>query len=142
MRVRYLTAADMPKLADLYRCFWNEDSNVEKMKDQFQKLQTSNTHILLGAEENGLLIGSVMGVVCEEFYGDCRPFLVLENMIVDPNFRRSGAGKALLAFLEEEARKRNCTQIILVTEKNRADACSFYEACGFQTENTGYKKKL
>jgi len=38
---------------------------------------------LLSAVENSLLIGSAMGVICGELYGDCRPFLVLENMIVE-----------------------------------------------------------
>ena len=53
-----------------------------------------------------------------------------------------GVGRSLLLCLEQMARERACTQIILVTEKNRLDACAFYEACGFQQENTGYKKKL
>ena len=132
----------MPQLSELYRHFWGEASDVEKMKRQFVFLQKKGTHILLGAEENSRLMGSVMGVVCEELYGDCRPFLVLENMIVSPECRQKGVGRSLLLRLEQMARERACTQIILVTEKNRLDACAFYEACGFQQENTGYKKKL
>lgn len=47
-----------------------------------------------------------MGVICEELYGDCRPFLVLENMIIDKSYRKKGIGKALISELEEVATKK------------------------------------
>lgn len=52
---------------------------------------------------NGLLVGSVMGVTCEELYGSCKPFLVLENMIVDRKYRNKGVGKALISEIEKIA---------------------------------------
>ena len=142
MKVRLLQKHDLPALAMLYRQFWNEDSDLCKMEQQFDVLKKVGSHIVLVCEKDGAIIGSVMGVVCPEFYGDCDPFLVVENMIVDRTCRRSGVGKVLLSKLEELAKERNCTQMILVTEKNRLDACGFYEAYGFQTNTTGYKKKL
>ena len=63
-------------------------------------------------------------------------------MVVDQNARRKGIGKSLIARLEEIVKSKNCSKIILVTELERADACLFYEVCGFQTNNKGYKKKL
>jgi GNAT superfamily N-acetyltransferase len=134
---------DIPQLAELYKQFWCEDSDIEKMKIKFIKLQKSDTHILLSAVEQNQLIGSVTGIVCEELYGDCRPFLVVEDMVVDKNKRKQGVGKALFSELERLAKNKNCTQIILVTESDRIDACSFYESMGFHpTANKGYKKKL
>ncbi len=113
------------------------------MVAQFEKLDRLQTHILLSATDQRKLIGSVMGIVCEELYGDCRPFLVIENMIVDREYRKSGIGKALLKELEDRAKQRNCTRMILVTETDRADACAFYEACGFHPSSAkGFKKKI
>ena len=142
MRIRTLEKSDMKRLAALYRQFWNEQSDAEEMEKQFDIIQRENSHLLLAAEEDGLLIGSVMGVICKELYGDCRPFLVVENMIVDYSGRRKGVGSALLSELEKMARLRECTQMILVTEMERFDACGFYESFGFQKNNKGYKKKL
>lgn len=143
MEIRPMKIEDIPNLAALYRQFWNEDSCVEKMSAQFLKLQSSSTHIFLAATEQGHLIGSVMGVVCEELYGQCRPFLVVENMIVDTDHRKKGGGKALMTELQQAAIDRGCTQMILVTETNRLDACRFYESVGFHPlANKGYKKKL
>lgn len=142
MDIREMEKADLPQLAALYRQFWQEESDLVKMKQQFERLSRRNTHILLSAVEAGVLVGSVMGIVCEELYGDCRPFLVVENMIVDKAYRQRGVGKALLQKLEKRAKARGCTQMILVTEAEREDACAFYEACGFQLNNRGFKKKL
>jgi len=142
MLIRSMVIEDVSQLSTLYQQFWNELSDVNKMREQFVKIKGSNTHILLSAVEDNKLIGSVMGIICEELYGECKPFLLVENMIVDKYSRRKGIGSALLTELEKLAREKDCTQIILVTESDRFDACGFYEAYGFQQNNKGYKKKL
>lgn len=141
--IRKLQTKDLPQLSNLYQQFWNEESNLAMMKQTFDNLKSNNLYMLLGFFENDTLLGSVMGIVCYELYGDCFPFLVLENMIVDKNHRKKGIGKILIKELEKQAKEKGCKQIILVTEANRIDACAFYEAVGFHpTANKGYKKKL
>lgn len=143
MIIRQMIADDIPQLEKLYRQFWGEESSIETMKKQFDKLLQTETHIFLSAMENDKLIGSVMGVICEELYGDCQPFLVLENMIVDQNHRNEGAGKALVSALEKIAFHKNCSQVILVTERDRGDAVHFYESAGYSSQtHVGFKKKL
>lgn len=143
MIVREMITDDIPQLAQLYKQFWDEESSVETMRKKYNQFQENGSHILLSAVENGELIGSIMGVICGELYGDCRPFLVLENLIVDRRYRNQGVGKALTSELEKKAAEKNCTQIILVTETNRIDACRFYESAGYNPDtHTGYKKKL
>lgn len=141
--VRDLERKDMKKLAKLYAQFWGERSDVGKMRALFDRLRERDDYILLGAEEDGKLAGSVSGIVCQELYGDCRPFVVVENMIVDERYRRRGIGRKLLAELEDRARAKGCGQVILVTEHDRKDACAFYESAGFHpTANAGFKKTL
>jgi len=143
MKIRAMQAADLQTLARLYRQFWGEASDLHAMEQKFRALRDNEAYILLCAEEDGQVIGSVMGVVCEELYGDCKPFLVLENMIVDQTLRQKGVGRRLFEELEHRALEKNCVQMILVTEQERADACAFYESLGFHpTHNKGYKKKL
>jgi len=113
------------------------------MKGKLARLQGNDAYILLCAAEDEKLAGSATGIVCEELYEDCKPFLVVENMVVDSAYRKKGIGKALLAELEKRAKAKGCTQMILVTETERKDACRFYESAGFHpTANKGYKKKL
>lgn len=143
MIIREMVIEDIPQLANLYKQFWNEDSYVDTMYQKYSQYITEGSHILLSAVENNSLIGSVMGVICGELYGDCRPFLVLENMIIDKDHRNRGIGKELIFELEKRATEKNCTQIILVTESDRVDACKFYESVGYNPEtHMGFKKKL
>lgn len=143
MIIREMIVDDIPQLAQLYKQFWDEESCVETMYKKFNKFHENGSHILLSAVENNQLIGSVMGVICGELYGDCNPFMVLENMIVDKKYRNKGVGKALISELENKAAKKNCAQIILITEANRIDACEFYESAGYNPDtHKGFKKKL
>jgi len=141
--VRDIRKEDMNSLAVLYSQFWGEKSDIAKMSEKFKQLQNDDAYILLCTEEQGKLTGSVMGIVCEELYGECEPFLVLENMVVDSNYRQRGIGRQLFAELEIRAKQKGCRQIILVTETNRKDARAFYESLGFHpADNKGYKKKI
>ena len=143
MIIRDLRIEDIESLSRLYYQFWSEASDEEKMMGKFAQLQINDAYIFLCAIENDILVGSLMGIVCEELYGDCRPFMVVENVIVDGNHRGKGIGKALLGELEKRANVRGCTKIILVTETYRKDACGLYESVGFHpTANKGYKEML
>jgi len=133
----------MPGLAQLYYQFWNTSSDVLKMRNKLTQIQNNSAYILLCAAEQDHIVGTVMGIVCEELYGDCLPFMLVENMIVDGTSRRMGIGRSLLLELENRARETGCRQILLVTETNRDDARAFYEALGFHpATNKGYKKTL
>lgn len=143
MIIRDMIVEDIPQLEQLYRQFWGEASSIERMSKQFNKLQKNDSHVILSAIEDNKLVGSVMGIICEELYGDCKPFLVLENMIVDENYRKIGVGKALISELEIIANQKGCTQVIFVTERNRVDAVKFYESVGYSSQtHLGFKKKL
>ncbi|MCB8817491.1 GNAT family N-acetyltransferase [Desulfosporosinus shakirovi] len=143
MIIRDMIAEDIPQIAVLYKQFWNEESSVESMYENFSKFLEDDSYLLLSAVENNQLIGSVMGIICGELYGGCKPFMVLENMIVDNKYRNHGVGKALISELEKQATEKSCSQIILVTDTNRIDACKFYESAGYNPDtHKGYKKKL
>ena len=142
MNIRDIKENDLLQISKLYYQFWGEVSDVNKMKEQLQHIKAEDNYIILVCDDDGEIIGSVMGVICRELYGDCRPFLVVENMIVDKERQHQSIGTQLLTELEIKAKERNCTQMILVTEKDRKDACAFYEKFGFSQNTTGYKKKL
>ncbi|MCL2199533.1 MAG: GNAT family N-acetyltransferase [Defluviitaleaceae bacterium] len=143
MTIRDMEVIDMEALSELYSIYWGEKSNVAKMRDKFSRFCQNPAYIFLCACEGDRLVGSVCGTVCEDLYGDCHPFVVAENMAVDKNFQRKGIGKALFSELTERAKALGCSQILLVTESEREDACKFYESLGFHpTAKKGFKKKI
>lgn len=143
MEIGELTESDLEALAGLYKQFWGEDSSPEKMRSTFQRLRTNPNYIFLVARRDGRLTGSVMGIVCEELYGECRPFMVVEDVIVDQNHRRQGIGSLLMRELERLATTRDCAYIIFVTEQDRTTAHQFYASLGYSPDKyRGFKKRL
>jgi ribosomal protein S18 acetylase RimI-like enzyme len=89
------------------------------------------------------LVGFAMGIICEDLYGKCKPFMVIEDLIVDKNQRRSGIGSALMRELEKCAIDNDCCQILLVTEADRTEAHRFYRSLGYEFESyKGCKKRV
>lgn len=143
MKIVELQERDLEALAGLYRQFWGEESSLEKMKATFRRLSKNSHYVLLGAKQEDNLIGSVMGIVCEELYGQCKPFMVVEDVIVDKAQRRKGVGSQLMRELERRAMDHGCAYIIFVTEQNRTGAHEFYHALGYSSDAyKGFKKRF
>ena len=143
MEIRKLKEDDLDSLALLYQQFWGEKSSLEKMRSTFQRLQNNPNYIFLAAKQQNRLVGSVMGIICEELYGECKPFMLVEDVIVDKGHRRLGIGSSLMRTLEKCANEMNCNYIIFVTESERSEAHRFYESIGYQSDAyKGFKKRL
>ena len=141
--IETLTESDLPALARLHRQFWGEDSSPEKMRAAFRRLHDDHDYLLLVARYEGQVVGSVMGIICEELYGDCRPFLLIEDFVVDESRRRLGIGSALMRELERLAAVRGCGSILFLTEAERQGAVRFYRSLGYEhSPYRGFKKRL
>ncbi|MBR2716364.1 MAG: ribosomal protein S18-alanine N-acetyltransferase [Oscillospiraceae bacterium] len=118
--VRPMTAADLPEvLAIERRCFpdpWPESV--------FRSALADGLSLWLAAEAEGKLAGYAgMQSVLDEGYVD--------NVAVDPAYRRRGAASALLRAFAEEAKKRGLRFLSLEVRAGNAGAVSLYEAHGF-----------
>jgi GNAT superfamily N-acetyltransferase len=111
------------------------------MRIAFHSLESDTDYILLGVREEGRLVGSVMGILCRELYGHCRPFMVVEDVIVDQAHRRRGVGSKLMEAVEQEALRLDCSYIMLVADANRTDALGFYEHLGYHPDRYRACKK-
>ena len=143
MNIDRLTKNDLAPLSELFRQFWGENTLLENMRATYSRLATNPSYILLAAKQNDRLVGFGMGIICEELYGDCRPFMVIEDLIVDKTQRRGGVGTALMRELEKCATDHDCCQIIFITESERTEAIKFYRSLGYEFEQfKGFKKRI
>jgi len=144
LRAGKITVDDLPALAGLYDQLVKEKTDRDRMKEIFINMDKRDDYYLLGAKtENNLLIGSIMGILCLDLLKQGRPFMVMENLIVDSKWHGKGAGKMLLAEIESVARKRNCIFIQFCSSSYREAAHKFYEACGYDlSEVHGFRKFL
>lgn len=133
---------DLEAISRLHAHFWGDVSDVDAMAATLSRLETDPDHILLAARIDGACVGTATGAVCQGLYGGADAYLVIEDVVVDPDHRRRGVATALLGELERCARERSCKQMILLTETCRQDALALYTSAGFAARWTGFKKKL
>ena len=143
MEIMDLTKKDLSSLAELFRQFWDETSAVEKMAVMFERISKDPNYLLLAAKQDDMLVGFCMGIICQTLYGDCSPFMVIEDFIVEKEHHRTGVGTALMTAAEQHAMCHGCSQVIFVTENNRKDAHNFYASQGYSPDtHKGFKKQL
>ena len=76
-----------------------------------------------------LAFGAVRGVLV------LRPaagHLLVWSVAVDPAFQGKGVGRRLLAFAEEEARRRGLAEVRLFTNELMTENIDFYRRLGFE----------
>lgn len=143
MEIGRITEVDLPALAILYQQLQPNEPSVAKMQEALKVIQHNLNQVMLGAKINGQLIGSVLGIACPMLFGQCKSFLVVEDVVVDANHRRMGVGTALMRAIERYAVERHCSYIMLITDTDREGAQRFYAALGYQTEPyKGFKKAI
>lgn len=142
MEIGSVESSDLEAIGRLHAHFWGETSDAGEMARTLARLSGDPDHALLAARIDGTCVGTATGVVCHGLYGGSDAYLVIEDVVVDPDHRRKGVATALLGELERFAREHRCNQMILLTETCREDARALYESAGFAARWTGLKKKL
>ena len=134
---------DLESLAQLYEELVGVQTDFCKMSENFKLMETSPNYVVLTAKEDNLVVGSAMGVICLDLVGKCKPFMVIENVVVKNGWRGRGIGAMLMEEIEGIGRKENCYYTMFVSGGHRKDAHQFYEAIGYNLDFVqGFKKYL
>ena len=143
IEIKRIEMADLDSLSLLLEELSGKKSNTALISKNFRLIKDNDSYFLLGAKKDGRLLGSVMGIICHDLVGECRPFMVIENVIVSASSRGKGIGKNLMTEIEDTAKCRNCSYIFFVSSSGREDAHKFYESLGYAPDKVkGYKKHL
>ncbi len=139
-RIDTVKKSDLPALKILYKELIDEPSELSDMERSFDTMANDPAYQLLGVRNaSGELTGSVLSILCTDIFGACRPFLVIENLIVRSDCRGTGIGHLLMEHAEKRARRHGCGYTMLVSDARRERAHRFYRSLGY-TEEKGFKK--
>ena len=119
MQIKEYVSFDKDEICALYSSVgWTAYlKDPEKLIKGFE-----NSLCVLAAYENGVLAGLIRAV------GDGETVVFVQDLLVRPEYRRKGAGKALIdALLKKYPSVR---QAGLITD-DTAQTDAFYRACGF-----------
>jgi GNAT superfamily N-acetyltransferase len=139
-----LSKDDLAGLKKLYdNGFEGTSTDFVKMNEGYDWMKDNPDYTILCAKYENEIVGTLMGVANREIIGECRPFLVIENVVVSDNHRRMGIGSLLMAGIEKVAIEKNCSFMMLISRMHRKEAHKFYESVGFSGDVAkGFKKYL
>jgi predicted N-acetyltransferase YhbS len=137
-----INSADLPHLARLYEQLSGRQIDPNTMQGTFEKIRDNDDYYLIGARvDNNLLVGTVMAVICHDLVKESRPFLIMENFVVDSGWHRRGVGSMLIGRVEAIATERNCIFVQFCSSSFRTGAHAFYEESGYNPgEVKGFRK--
>lgn len=116
-------------------------STAGQMARRFERISSDPSYLTLVAERDGRVVG-MAGVHLGRTYSADGEVARIMSFVVDPEERGGGVGRTLISAVEDRARHRGASDVILVTHERRAGAHEFYRRLGY--DRTGYRfhKKL
>ena len=107
------------------------DCEERFVKERLEKLDETR-EVVFVAELDGAVAGYVHAEVYSLLYWE--PMVNILGLAVSSDFRRKGAGKALMKRVEEWAKEKEIKEIRLNSGGTRKEAHEFYRAVGFDDE--------
>jgi GNAT superfamily N-acetyltransferase len=93
------------------------------------------------AEASGSIVG-LASVHSRAVLHGALPVAQLTALVVPPEMRGRGVGRALVYVAEQWARERGADRLVVTTALHRADAPLFYERLGFEHTGRRYVKRF
>lgn len=131
---------DLNDLLDLYRQLHLEDPPIEheRAENVWNQILATDHRTVLLAHLGPLLVGSVEYSIWQNLTRSARPYILIENMIVDRNHRRLAIGSSLMTEVNRRCSKIQPYKFQLAVALDGPTA--FYESCGYA--NDGFVMKL
>ena len=139
-KITPLTDGDLGALVplfDAYRVFYKQPSDPALARDYLAKRLGAGEYVgFLARDAAGKAIGFALMSQTFSSVGLKRIWL-LNDIFVDPQVRKSGAGAALMKAVEDFARTTGAGRLDLFTARTNATAQSVYKRAGW-TEDADY----
>jgi ribosomal protein S18 acetylase RimI-like enzyme len=111
---------------------WGYVSTLRDLREQLKKIDACSTAEVFVAEVQGIVRGRIF--VMEHLTMGSEPYVEIQGLVVDENFRQVGIGRALVEKAKEWGRERGFAMLRLRSNVNRREANLFYPAIGFTLE--------
>lgn len=130
---------DIDRLCELLNTLFSfEEEFTPDKKTQQKALQHIIENPIIGTiytiQENGYIIGMV-NILFSYSTALASKVAILEDMIIDTNYRQKGYGEQLISHAINELRKTGYKRITLLTDNSNNYAQSFYKKVGFENSS-------
>ena len=124
--IREARREDCPAVLDLWREAEAIPSHTDNL-DELQRLVDENMGLFLVAEEQGRLVGTIIGG-WDGWRGN------MYRLAVPPDYRRRGIARSLVEEVERRLRAKGARRITALVAKSEEHAAAFWEAIGYPND--------
>ena len=141
VNIRKATQGDIPRILELYEQLTGEKQKAtsDTTSQVFNEIISLPNQEFLVAEKDSFVVGTVFLQITPNLSHGARPWAVLENLVVDGQYRRQGIGRLLVEYALTQAREAGCYKVQLLSSNTRHEAHRFYRAVGFDGTATGFR---
>ncbi|WP_299486489.1 GNAT family N-acetyltransferase [Acaryochloris sp. IP29b_bin.137] len=136
VETRQLNIDDLERTAilfDMYRQFYGQPSDLAAARNFISARLEKEDSFLIGAFDSSNCVGFTQLYPSFSSVG-MKPKLILNDMFVVEEFRRSGVARALLKAAEKLGEKLGAGALLLATQKENSAARQLYESAGWIAE--------
>lgn len=137
--VRRATDADAAAIAPLLGHL-GYPASAPDLPERLSRLRAAGDDAFV-AEAEGRVVG-LATVHSRAVLHHVLPVAQLTALVVPPDVRGRGVGRALVSEAEQWARERGADRLVVTTALHRAEAPLFYERLGFEHTGRRYVKRL
>lgn len=119
-----------------------EDVFDEKIDpDRLTKLAQEDSHILIVAIHENIVIGQVMAII--HLHPDKATELYIDDLGVSPEFKRQGIATSMLKAMFALGKQKGCEGIWVATEPDNIEANEFYNSLNLSVQDAlVFERKL
>ena len=139
LRIRLAADSDAPALALLLGHLGYPAASLD-VPPRLERLRAAGDEAFV-AEADGVVIGLATAHTRVVLHS-AQPVAQLTALVVPPEARGRGVGRALVARVEQWARERGAERLVVTTALHRAEAPRFYERLGFEHTGRRYVRPL
>jgi len=137
--VRPAAEEDAPAMASLL-AHLGYPAAAEELPGRLARVRASGDDAYV-AVSSGQIVG-LATVHSRDVLHGALPVAQLTALVVPPNMRGRGVGRALVQVAEQWARETGADRLVVTTALHRADAPLFYERLGFEHTGRRYVKRF
>lgn len=144
MKIRDARPEDLKRLLELYRLLEGPYSDEKaltgvKAEDLFTRILLDPNQHTLVAEDYGEVVGTLVVAILPNLAHGGAPYAVVENVVVDEEYRGEGVGTALMREAVDRARKAGAYKLALCSNLQREESHAFYRSLGMEQTHAGFE---
>lgn len=124
MRIRSFQLSDVNQVMELLQEALMEEC-YEDTKRAFKRQLSWDSELIMIAEDEGMVIGTLIGTIDQHNTG------YIYRTAVHPDYRRQGVGKNLVSAMEQRFQQRNIHRIMIAGDPHNKAIAPLYEAMGY-----------